>query len=192
MAERTRQPLKRMWSSWLAVPVRPASAGPVRYWQDQARLAVKAAIAAVGAWALAARHARESLRWNPRAKGGRGKAGRGVPRPDGAVLDSLEELTARTRAVARSLPEIKDLSSFTGADRPGQETAGRTGQHQTSFSRDYAALLQSLAGPVRQLADLRTSRPRDTLAAARECQRQLEHQAARLPDHSDTIPWSIP
>lgn len=53
MAERTRQPLKRMWSSRLAVPVRPASAGPVRYWQDQARLAVKAAIAAVGAWALA-------------------------------------------------------------------------------------------------------------------------------------------
>ena len=27
--------------------------GPVRYWQDQVRLAVKASIAAVGAWALA-------------------------------------------------------------------------------------------------------------------------------------------
>src|SRR5580692_9343998 len=45
--------LKRVWSSRLAVPLRPASSGPVRYWQDQVRLAVKAAIAAVGAWALA-------------------------------------------------------------------------------------------------------------------------------------------
>jgi len=44
----------------------------------------------------AARNARESLRWNPRAR-----VERAVPRPDGAVLDSLEELTARTRAVAR-------------------------------------------------------------------------------------------
>ena len=43
-----------MWSSWLAVPLRPASSGPVRYWQQhQVRLAVKGAIAAVGAWALA-------------------------------------------------------------------------------------------------------------------------------------------
>jgi uncharacterized membrane protein YccC len=46
-------PLKRTWPSRLAALVRPASSGPVRYWQDQARLAVKAAIAAVGAWALA-------------------------------------------------------------------------------------------------------------------------------------------
>src|SRR5207302_772639 len=42
-----------VWSSRLSVPLRPAPAGPVRYWQDQVRLAVKAAIAAVGAWALA-------------------------------------------------------------------------------------------------------------------------------------------
>lgn len=111
----------------------------------------------------AARHARESLRWNPRAK-----AGRGVPRPDGAVLDSLEELTARTRAIARSLPDLTSLPP-----------------EQASFSRDYATMLRSLAGPVRQLADLRTSRPRATLTAARGCQRQLERQAARLPDHSD-------
>ena len=48
-----RQHLKRVWSSRLAVPLRPAASGPVRYWQDQVRLAVKAAIAAVGAWALA-------------------------------------------------------------------------------------------------------------------------------------------
>lgn len=47
----------------------------------------------------AAQNARESLRWNLRAK-----AERAVPRPDGTVLDSLEELAARTRAVARSLP----------------------------------------------------------------------------------------
>jgi hypothetical protein len=46
----------------------------------------------------AARNARESLRWNPRAK-----VERAVPWPDGVVLDSLEELTARTRAVARVL-----------------------------------------------------------------------------------------
>jgi fusaric acid resistance family protein len=364
MAGRAQKPLKRMWASRLTVPLRPASAGPVRYWQDQVRLAVKGAIAAVGAWALAryaigqpspyfaplaallgvyptvdrslhqgmryvaglllgaalaipagmllgpdmaaiaivviggvlisgwqrlgdqgtqvtftalfalllgghqplhyvthrmidvgigvatglavnvvvfpplqlrpaehairqwgesiahtledlsgaaadsddgadvveawprhdrqlseaarraraaARHARESLRWNPRAKAGRGRAGRGkagrgragrgVPRPDGAVLDSLEELTARARAVARSLPDIA------AAVRPGQDLG--------SFGQDYAAMLRYLAGPVRQLADLRTSRPREALAAARDCQRQLERQATRLPDHSE-------
>src|SRR5689334_4817377 len=364
MAGRTWQPLKRMWSSRLVAPLRPAAAGPVRYWQDQVRLAVKAAIAAVGAWALAryavgqsgpyfaplaallgvyptvarslhqgityvagfllgvalaipaglllgpemaaiaivviggvlvsgwqrlgdqgtqvtftalfalllgghqplhyvthrmidvgigvaaglavnvvvfpplqlrpaehairqwgesiahtledlsgaaadsddgadvveawprhdrqlseaarraraaARHARESLRWNPRAR-----ARRSVPRPDGAVLDSLEELTARTRAVARSLPDLA------AADHPGEEGADRTdqdqasfGHEQTSFDRDYAALLRCLADPVRQLADLRTARPQETLAAARDCQRQLEHQVARRPDYSD-------
>src|SRR6185437_12392160 len=356
MAERTRQPLKRMWSSRLVASLRPAAAGPVRYWQDQVRLAVKAAIAAVGAWALAryavgqsgpyfaplaallgvyptvarslhqgityvagfllgaalaipaglllgpemaaiaivviggvlvsgwqrlgdqgpqvtftalfvlllgghqplhyvthrmvdvgigvatglavnvvvfpplqlrpaeqairqwgesiaraledlsgaaadleadtvvkswprhdrqlseaarraraaTRNARESLRWNPRAR-----ARRSVPRPDGAVLDSLEELTARTRAVARSLPDLA------AADHPGQAGADRTDQDQASFGENYAALLRSLADPVRQLADLRTSRPWATLAAARDCQRQLESQAARRPDHSD-------
>ena len=354
MAGRTWQPLKRMWSSRLVAPLRPAAAGPVRYWQDQVRLAVKAAIAAVGAWALAryavgqsgpyfaplaallgvyptvarslhqgityvagfllgvalaipaglllgpemaaiaivviggvlvsgwqrlgdqgpqvtftalfvlllgghqplhyvthrmvdvgigvatglavnvvvfpplqlrpaehairqwgesiahaledlsgaaadldadtvvkswprhdrqlseaarrartaTRHARESLRWNPRAR-----ARRSVPRPDGAVLDSLEELTARTRAVARSLPDLA------AADHPGEEGADRT--DQASFGQDYAAMLRSLADPVRQLADLRTARPQETLAATRDCQRQLEHRAARRPDHSD-------
>jgi uncharacterized membrane protein YccC len=367
IAERTRQPLKRMWSSRLVMPLRPAAAGPVRYWQDQVRLAVKAAIAAVGAWALAryavgqsgpyfaplaallgvyptvarslrqgiryvagfllgvalaipagvllgpemaaiaivviggvlisgwqrlgdqgpqvtftalfalllgghqplhyvthrmvdvgigvatglavnvlvfpplqlrpaehairqwgesiaraledlsaaaadldadadagagvkgggrhdrqlseaarrartaTRHARESLRWNPRAR-----ARRSVPRPDGAVLDSLEELTARTRAVARSLPDLAaaDRPGQAGADRAGQDQAS-AGHEQASFGRDYAAMLRSLADPVRQLADLRTVRPQETLAAARDCQRQLEHQAARRPDYSD-------
>ena len=50
---RAREHLKRVRSSRLAVPLRPASSGPVRYWQDQVRLAVKGAIAAVGAWVLA-------------------------------------------------------------------------------------------------------------------------------------------
>ena len=45
--------MKRVRYSRLAVPLRPASSGPVRYWQDQVRLAFKGAIAAVGAWALA-------------------------------------------------------------------------------------------------------------------------------------------
>lgn len=50
---RALESLKVIWSSRLAVPLRPASAGPLRYWQDQVRLAVKSAIAAVAAWALA-------------------------------------------------------------------------------------------------------------------------------------------
>jgi hypothetical protein len=109
-----------------------------------------------------------------------------VPRPDGAVLDSLEELTARTRAVARSLPDLAaaDRPGQAGADRAGQDQAS-AGHEQASFGRDYAAMLRSLADPVRQLADLRTVRPQETLAAARDCQRQLEHQAARRPDYSD-------
>jgi hypothetical protein len=37
----TRERLERVWSSRLAMPLRPASSGPVRYWQDQIRLAVK-------------------------------------------------------------------------------------------------------------------------------------------------------
>jgi hypothetical protein len=75
------------------------------------------------------------------------------------VLDSLEELTARTRAVARFLPDIR------AADGPGRDRA--------SFGKDYAALLRNLASPVRQLADLRTSPvprkiiPEQTATAAR-------------------------
>jgi uncharacterized membrane protein YccC len=114
----------------------------------------------------ATQRARESLRWNLRAR-----AGQTVPRPDGAVLDSLEELTARTRAIARSLPDIP------AADGPGQD--------QASLSTDYATMLRMLAGPVRQLADLRTSPSRAELRAAFDCQDHLERQAARLPGHSD-------
>jgi hypothetical protein len=79
--------------------------------------------------------------WNLRAK-----AERAVPRPDGAVLDSLEDLTARTRAVARSLPEMGDVTG--------------PGQGRVSFGRDYAAMLRILADLVRQLADRRSSLPR--------------------------------
>jgi ABC-type nitrate/sulfonate/bicarbonate transport system permease component len=48
-----RNTVRQAWSSRLAVPFRPASSGPVRYWQDRTRLAVKGALAAAAAWALA-------------------------------------------------------------------------------------------------------------------------------------------
>lgn len=112
------------------------------------------------------RHARDSLRWNPRAR-----TEKAVPRPDGAVLDSLEVLTARTRAVARSLPDIKAF------DGPGQNLA--------SFGQDYATMLRNLARPVRQLADLRSSRPGAALSAESACQQHLQQEAGRLPEHSD-------
>jgi uncharacterized membrane protein YgaE (UPF0421/DUF939 family) len=48
-----RDTARRVRSSRLAVPFQPASSGPVRYWQDHTRLAVKGAIAAVVAWVLA-------------------------------------------------------------------------------------------------------------------------------------------
>jgi hypothetical protein len=86
------------------------------------------------------------------------------------VLDSLEELTARTRAVARSLPDI-------GA-------ADGAGPNLASFGPDYAVTLRNLAGPVRQLADLRSSLPGTALIAASDGQRQLEREAAQLPGHS--------
>lgn len=114
----------------------------------------------------AASHARDSLRWNPRAK-----TETHLPRPDGAVLDSLEVLTARTRAVARSVPDIQALEG------------PRTGR--VSFAEDYAAVLQALAGPVRQLADLRSSRPKAALNGVSACQRRVEREAGQLPDHSD-------
>ena len=114
----------------------------------------------------AARNARESLRWNPRAR-----VERAVPRPDGAVLDSLEGLTARTRAVARLLQDTL------AGNKPYWVLA--------SFGEDYARLLRMLADPVRQLADLRSPLPgRDALTDASGCQHHLE-QRAQLPDNSD-------
>jgi uncharacterized membrane protein YccC len=121
---------------------------------------------AAGQARAAARHARDSLRWNPRAR-----TEKSVPQPDSAVLDSLELLTARTRAVARSVPDI------TALDGPGGSLA--------SFRADCATMLRSLADPVRQLADLRSSRPGTGLAAPSGGQRHLEREAAQLPDHSD-------
>lgn len=110
----------------------------------------------------AARNARESLRWNPRAK-----VERAVPRPDGAVLDSLEELTARTRAIARVLLDTA------ARDEPPSLPA--------SFGESYAALLRTLNGPLHQLADLRSAPPdRDELADAASCQDHLERQAGQL------------
>ncbi len=110
----------------------------------------------------AARNARESLRWNPRAR-----VERAVPRPDGAVLDSLEELTARTRAIARVLLDAA--------------AAGEPPSLPASFGESYAALLRTLNGPLHQLADMRSAPPdRDELADASSCQDNLECQAARL------------
>jgi hypothetical protein len=110
----------------------------------------------------AARNARESLRWNPRAR-----VERAVPRPDGVVLDSLEELTARTRAVARVLMDAA----------AGDEPLGLP----ASFGESYAAMLRMLTGPVRQLADLRSAPPdRDELAGASGFQDHLERQAAQF------------
>lgn len=87
------------------------------------------------------------------------------------MLDSLDALTARTRAVARSLPDITAVNG--------------SGQDRASFGQDYAVMLRNLAGPVRQLADLRSSPPRTALSAARDCQRQLERETAQRPGHRD-------
>lgn len=90
-----------------------------------------------------------------------------MPRPDGAVLDSLEELTARTRAIARVLLDAA--------------AAGEPPSLPASFGESYAALLRTLNGPLHQLADMRSAPPdRDELADASSCQDNLECQAARL------------
>jgi hypothetical protein len=46
-------------------------------------------------------------------------------------------------------------------------------------------MLRILAGPVRQLADLRSSPSRAALTTASDCQHHLEQETAQLPDHSD-------
>ena len=94
-----------------------------------------------------------------------------MPRPDGAVLDSLEELTARTRAVARVLLDA-------AADERRSLPA--------SFGESYAAMLRTLTGPVRQLADMRSAPPdRDELAGASGCQDHLERQVAQLASRKE-------
>jgi uncharacterized membrane protein YccC len=116
---------------------------------------------------VAARSARESLRWNPRAR-----VHQAVPRPDAAVVDSLEELTARTRAIARSLLD------YPAGDGPPRMAP--------SFAGDYGRMLRVLACSVRQVADMRGRPPRceeDVDAVA--CQSRLENQLAKLPNHTD-------
>ena len=50
-----------------------------------------------------------------------------------------------------------------------------------SFGESYAAMLRTLTGPVRQLADPRSAPPdRDELAGASGCQDHLERQAGQL------------
>jgi uncharacterized membrane protein YccC len=126
----------------------PGSSG--RFWPRHDRELMAAAERA----RATARQARDSLRWNPRAA-----VARSVPRPDGTVIDALDVLTARTRAVARSLldgPERTDPAPFPAA-----------------FGQQYARVLRALAEPVSQLADLRTPRPAHELTEARDHQRQL-------------------
>jgi hypothetical protein len=138
----------------------PRSAG--KSWLEHDRQLTQAAEQA----RVAARSARESLRWNRRAS-----VHQSVPRPDSAVLDSLEELTARTRAIARSL-----------LDYPADD---RTPRIAASCADDFARMLRLLASAARQLADMRShsSHGRE-LADASDCRHRLEAKAARLPDHS--------
>jgi uncharacterized membrane protein YgaE (UPF0421/DUF939 family) len=82
----------------------PHSSG--RSWLQHERQLTQAAEQA----RAAVRSARESLRWNPRAS-----VHQAVPRPDRAVLDSLEELTARTRAIARSLLDYRPRTGPPGS-----------------------------------------------------------------------------
>jgi uncharacterized membrane protein YgaE (UPF0421/DUF939 family) len=114
----------------------------------------------------AARQARESLRWNLRAA-----VERSVPRPDEAVIDTLDVLTARARAVARSL-----------LDSPARADATPV---PSSFGQDYAAVLRALADPVGRLADLRSPRPERELTKACDRQRQLERGVRQLPADSN-------
>jgi uncharacterized membrane protein YccC len=114
----------------------------------------------------AMRHARESLRWNPRAL-----ASRGVPEADGAILDLLEMLTARTRAVARSMLDVvaEDLIP-------------------ASFGEEYARLLRLLAGAVREVADQGTPSPSgQELTALSQSQHRVEQEAGGVADHRDDV-----
>jgi uncharacterized membrane protein YccC len=112
----------------------------------------------------AMRHARESLRWNPRAVSRRGE-----PEADGAMLDLLEMLTARTRAVARSMLDViaEDLIP-------------------ASFGEQYARLLRVLADAVREVADqARPSPSGQELTALSQSQHRVDDEAARMAHHGD-------
>lgn len=145
-------------ASGVTAPGEAGRSGPQL--DDQLSTSAQQARAAVG-------HARESLRWNPRAS-----VKQRVPRPDTATLGALEELTARTRAIAGSLLDTtaEDPQSWIPA----------------SFGEQYGSLLGKLADAVRQLADQRQRTPaQQDLAALSDSQQKLEHQAACLTDASE-------
>ncbi len=109
----------------------------------------------------AVRNARDSLRWNPRARGHQS-----VPRPDSAVTGSLEKLTAQTRAIAVSLLDVTQ-------DQPPRIPR--------SFGQVYARMLRMIADAVRQLGDQRHPTPSGTdLDRASACHNHLEHEASGL------------
>jgi hypothetical protein len=86
------------------------------------------------------------------------------------VLDALEELTSRTRAVARSLLDTTAEDTLPHIPAP--------------FGEEYTRLLSMLADAVRQLADERAHAPdASELAALSDAQRAVEHQAACLADN---------
>jgi hypothetical protein len=158
----------RQWGQNIAAGLRDladAAAGPSssgRFWQRNDRELTAAAERA----RAAARQARESLRWNPRAA-----VQQSVPRPSGAVIDALDVLTARTRAAARSLLD--------GPERADPKPL------PSSFGQQYAEVLRALADPVCQLADLRSPWPEHHLTVACGRQRQLECLVDRLPAGDD-------
>ena len=115
----------------------------------------------------AVRNARDSLRWNPRARGHQS-----VPRPDSAVTGSLEKLTAQTRAIALSLLDVRQ-------DQPPRIPP--------SFGQAYAGMLRVIAGAVRQLGDQRHPTPSGAdLDRASACQNHLEHEAAGLQGNRES------
>jgi len=117
----------------------------------------------------AVRHARESLRWNPRAS-----VSQRVPRPDAATLRALEDLATRTRAVAGSL-----------LDTTAEHTQARI---PASFGEQYTRLLHMVADAVRQAADQREHTPSgEELAALSDGQHQIEDQAACLTDREGRL-----
>jgi len=76
-----------------------------------------------------------------------------VPRPDEAVIETLDVVTARTRAIARLL--------ICGEERQG------SAPFPSSFGQDYAQLLRALADLVCELVDLGSPRPEHDLTEPR-------------------------
>jgi uncharacterized membrane protein YccC len=130
-----------------------------RSWPDHDRRLSVAGDQARGA----ASRARDSLRWNPRAR-----VRQNVPRPDDAILDALEALTWQTRALARSALRAGQDEDPSGITAPVRD--------------EIAELLRCIASSVRQLADQRSARPgTDDLQAATRRQHDLERTIDHLP-----------